>query len=76
MNRKPEYTGKKQQQPLVGCSGNPIILVLMRVSLPSKLRKTTTNNKRERHTHRKTDRELHTCTDTFTHTHMRLHTLL
>ena len=41
---KPEYPG---ENPLVRCSANPMILILMRVSLPSKLRKTT----RERDTH-------------------------
>ena len=34
---KPEYPGENS---LVGCSANPMILILMRVSLPSKLRKT------------------------------------
>ena len=69
MNRKPEYPGQKQQQPLVGCSGNPIILVLMRVSLPSKLRKTTTNNKRERHTHTERQTESYTRAHTLSHIH-------
>ena len=38
--------GKKQT--LVRCSANPMILILMRVSLPSRLRKTAATRKRER----------------------------
>ena len=38
------------KNPLVRCSANPMILILMRVSLPSKLRKTITRE-RETHTH-------------------------
>ena len=43
---KPEYPG---ENPLVRCSANPMILILMRVSLPPKLKKTT--KERETHTY-------------------------
>ena len=40
-----------KKQTLVRCSANPMILILMRVSLPSRLRKTAATRKRERETH-------------------------
>ena len=43
---KPEYPG---ENPLVRCSANPMILILMRVSLPPKLKKTTKERERDAH---------------------------
>ena len=44
---KLEYLGKKP----IRCSANTMILILMRVSLPSKLRKTVTTKERGRDAH-------------------------
>ena len=76
---KPEYPGEKH--PLVGCSETPIILILMRASLPSKLRKIkqpkhNNNNKGEREGERETHTQTHACacTHTLTHNHTRAYT--
>ena len=74
---KPEYPGEKH--PLVGCSETPIILILMRASLPSKLRKIkqpkhNNNNKGEREGERETHTHKHTRVRVHTHTHTQSHT--
>ena len=45
--------GRGEHTPLVGCSANPMILILTKVALPSKLRKKEENKlkKRDRRTH-------------------------
>ena len=49
-----QFQGMNRKNPLLECSANPMILILMRASLPSKIRKTTTNKKqreRQRNAH-------------------------
>ena len=50
--------GVPGENPLVRCSANPMILILMRVSLPSKLR-TTTTKERDMHTYTLTQLYMH-----------------
>ena len=69
MNGKTRVTGKT---PLVTCSENPVTSILMRVSLPSKLRKTKTNQNKQTKG-RERQRELHTRTYTLTHAHNYTH---
>ena len=48
---KPEYPWGEGGGTLVGCSANPMILILMGVLLPSKLRRIKKKEDRETHTY-------------------------
>ena len=88
MNGKTGVPGRKPKNnnnQLVGCSGNSMILILMRVSLPSKLRKTKQppppplppqKKRKKKKKRRKEETELHTLTYALTHTHTCIHALL
>ena len=72
-------TGKtaadRGDNPLVGCSANPMILILMRGSLPSKLRKTN-KKKTERCVCGGGERGRYTRTHTLTQSYMRIYALM
>ena len=63
----------REKKTLVGCSENPMVLILMRVTLSSKLRRTKqTKQKQTNKQNKKRGREraLHMRTYTITHTHI------
>ena len=67
-----EKRNTRRKNPLVGCSANPMILILMRASLSLKIRRTTTTttNKKQR------ERERETHTYTFTQSYLRIYVLM
>ena len=55
-----EKRNTRRKNPLVGCNTNPMILILMRASLLSKIRRTTTTTTNKKQREREREKRTHT----------------